>query len=295
MRQIIDFRQQPAGWKTGIYDLDNYEQYAAIAALRSSDLKKMNKSPLHYRAAILNEKPITPQLEKSFAKGKAFDVLILHGRMDFEALITIEPDLNRNTKEYKAWKAAAAGAECILTIEEKSNIIAMQQAANAKSQFAKIFGGAGFRHRVIIWQDSRTGLWCKAEIDFITDNGIVVDLKTTADAGFFFFSRNAAKLGYYNQGAFYLDGLTQVTGIAHNQFYLAAVEVEPPFESHIFKASQEQILRSQYQNEENMGKLLECLETGQWPGYPDHIMDLESGHYIYDDFKEEKGETINGF
>lgn len=293
MSDLSNYLEQPPGWNRGIYDLESYEQYASIKALRSSELKKLRRSPAHYRAAILNPKAITPALERSFSKGKAFDVLILHGESAFQNLVTIEPDLNRNTKAYKGWKKANSDAQCILTETEKNNILQMQAAAFQKKRFSEIFNDAGFRHRVLIWQCSNTGLWCKAEIDFITDDGTLVDLKTTADAGFFFFSRNAARLGYLNQAAFYLEGIEHITGIRHDRFLFAAVETEPPFESHVFRASIEQIDRAREQNLENMQLLRSCLINNEWPGYPDQIMELESGHYIYDDYEAE-GEA-NGF
>lgn len=292
MNEPTNYLKQPEGWRAGIYHLESYEQYASIKALRSSELKKLRKSPAHYKASFSRPKSISAQLEKTFAKGKAFDVLTLHGHHDFEHLITIEPDLNRNTKAYKQWKEKNAGATCILTQEEKKDILDMHTAALKKCRFTEIFEGDGTAHRVIIWQDSATGIWCKAEIDWICSDGTVVDLKSTSDAGFFFFSRNAYRLGYFNQGAHYLNGLTHLTGIKHEKFLLAAVEVEPPFESHVFKVSYEQISRAAQQNEYSMAILKQCFETGNWPGYPDVLLDLDTGHYIFEDLEEEEGEAI---
>lgn len=297
MPDVIDYRQQPIGWKPGIYSLQSYAEYASIKALRSSELKKLNKSPAHYRASLQQPKTVSAQLEKSFAKGKAFDTLILHGMNDFENQVVIEPDLHRATKAYKAWKEKNAAADCILTIAEKRNILSMQDAAGKKRQFSKIFNGDGHPHRVIIWQDTDAGLWCKAEIDWICADGTVVDLKTSMDASFWAFSRNALKFGYPNQGAFYLSGLTHITGIKHTDFLLAVVEVDLPFESHVFRVSNDQLLRAATQNQEAMALLRRCLDENKWPGYPDTILDMDSGHYIYDDFEndEEKGEAIDGF
>lgn len=296
MADIIDYRNQPEGYEPGFYDLDSYEDYAIIPALRSSELKKLRKSPAHYRAAVLHPKSVTPQLQRSFAKGSAFDVLTLHGKEAFDALVTIEPDLNRNTKAYREWKDINAGARCILSHLEKLDIIEMHRCAMLKKCFSDIFAGDGTPHRVIVWQDSTTGLWCKAEIDWICSDGCIVDLKSTADAGFLFFSRNAFRLGYLNQAAHYLSGLTTLTGIKHEQFKFAAVEVEAPYESHVFKATLDQIDRAQFQNEENMAVLLRCLERDEWPGYPDQIVDLDSGQYLFDDYEfEETEDSTYGF
>ena len=289
-----DYTVQPKGWKQDIYELSSYDEYAAIKALRSTQIKILRKSPAHFKAAQQYQKPISAQLRKSFSKGKAFDTLILHGQKAFNDLVITEPDLNRNTKRYRAWKDSIPDDACILTDQEINDIEAMKQAAERKKQFAKVFCEAGFPHRVLVWQCARSGLWCKAELDWITLSGAVVDLKTTADASFWAFSRQAYRLGYFNQGAFYLDGLSHVTGTVHSDFYLAAVEVDPPFESQIFKVSTDQILKAKIENEENMMILAECFRTDQWPGYMDEICDLDSGQHLFDDYENGGGDT-NGF
>lgn len=288
MPSLHNYLEQPTGWEQGIYELDSYEQYAGIKALRSSELKPMRKSPAHYKAAILFPKPVTAAQQRIFDKGKAFDILILHGREELYKAIAAEPIMNRQKKEYKQWRERQAD-KIILLESEIADVFRMADCAMKKKRFSEIFGGPGFPHRVIIWQDRRTGIWCKAEIDWISEAGVVTDLKSTADASFWFFMRNAGRLGYANQGAFYLDGLEHVTGIEHTEFQLAAVEKEPPFESHVFKMSYDQLSRAQMDNEERMQTLAACLKRDVWPGYPDEIMDLDSGQYLYQDYEKMEG------
>lgn len=293
MHEIINYLEQPPGYQPGFYSLESYDDYAAIPALRSSDLKNLRRSPAHFKAAVTHPKPVSPLLEKAFAKGKAFDTLVLHGLQAFEQTVTIEPDLNKNTKAYRQWRAENNGAGCILSAAEKQDILNMVEAAMRKERFSEIFGAPGIPHRVIVWQCPDTELWCKAEIDWITADNAVVDLKSTADAGFWFFQRNAARLGYHGQAAFYLSGLTALTGYPHNEFFFAAVEVDRPYESHVFRVSDEQVQRAMYYNEENMQTLKTCLQTDTWPGYQDDIIDLDSGHYIYETYETE--ETLYGY
>ncbi|WP_054031223.1 PD-(D/E)XK nuclease-like domain-containing protein [Desulfatitalea tepidiphila] len=286
--------EAPGEWEQGIYALESYEQYAGIRALRSSELKRMRKSPAHYKAAIEFEAPVTAMQQRTFDKGKAFDILILHGREAFDKAVVVEPPINKNKNEYKEWRERQGG-KLILSKIERDNVIDMAERARSKRRFSEIFEAPGFPHRVIVWKDARTGIWCKAEIDWITADGRVVDLKSTADASFWFFMRNASRLGYANQGAFYLDGLTQITGVEHTEFYLAAVEVNPPFESHVFKVSFDQVLRAQSDNMDYMEALAQCFKRDEWPGYPDEIMDLDSGQYIYDEYEETEGVDDVGF
>jgi hypothetical protein len=280
---MIDFRKQPKGYDQGIYDIP-FSIYRAIPALNCSKLKKMSKSPLHFKTAIENPvEVITPQMQRIFDKGKAFDLFVLEGGIEtLKAAVAIEPDVNRNTKSYKEWKDKVEPGKLILTESEMIGAVKMAEAAYAKKQFSKLFSD-GIPHRVIIWHDQISGLWCKAEIDWITPDGVVVDLKSTADAGFWFFSRNSRKLKYANQGAFYCAGLTAVTGYLHNRFMLAAVEVDAPYESHVFSVPQEDLESAAAWNEDSMRHIRLCLDTDDFPGYPDEVMDLGSGQYLYED------------
>jgi hypothetical protein len=162
----------------------------------------------------------------------------------------------------------------------------MGAAAYLKKQFSGLFK-AGVAHRVLVWKDLATGLWCKAETDFITDEGILIDVKTTADASFWFFRRNAARLGYINQLAFYLTGLTTITGVLHDQALIAAVETEPPYESHVFKPTVLQLYEASDINYQRIGEITNCLTENKWPGYPDEILCLDSGKYLDDTFRGE--------
>ena len=47
---------------------------------------------------------------------------------------------------------------------------------------------------------------CKSKIDAITNDNILVDLKTTTDCRYQSFKSSCYKYGYYRQSAFYLDG-----------------------------------------------------------------------------------------
>lgn len=291
---IINYLNRPDPWKQGIYDLKTYDDYARIPALRSSDLKKLDKSPLHFKSAMLHKAPISALLQRSFDKGSAFDTLMLHGLTAFENRISIEPKWDKRTDKYQRWKKSNQHL-LILSQTEKEDILQMQHCAMAKKQFANIFHSPGHAHKTIIWQDSSTGIWCKAEIDWICSDGTVVDLKTAADASFWFFQRQASRLGYANQGAFYLEGLRHVTGIEHDRFFLAVVETSRPFESHVFRVGSDQLINAHTENQTRMEVLRRCLHTGQWPGYQDRIIDLESGHYEYDDSLDDMEENLNGF
>jgi exodeoxyribonuclease VIII len=293
---MIDFRIQPPGYDQGIYDI-GYDEYRAIPALNSSRLKHLAKTPAHFKAAEEQPQEDNPPARQTmFDIGTAFDMMMLEGGPDaLEGRLSIEPTFlkkdgtpyasQRSTNDYKEWRSRQPEGNLILTPAEYKSVKDMCESVQKKTQFTRLFE-KGVPHRVLIWQCPRTGLWCKAEIDWITDDGIIVDLKSAADCGFWFFSKNARKLGYVNQGMFYAEGLTRVTGVIHNEFLLAVAEKEPPFESHVFVPTEDQKDTARDQNEERMDTLLHCLETDTWPGYPDFLICLESGQYFEDDLSQ---------
>lgn len=280
--KMIDFRDKPKKYEQGIYEMP-FSQYMKIPALNSSKLKAMRRTPAHFEAAIRIPEEITPIKQRTFDKGTAFDILIKLGQDALVEKVAVEPALNKNTKEYKEFKKLAQEADkLILGHTELEDIFNMGKAAFNKQQFKALFTN-GYPNKVLIWQDDGTKLWCKAEIDWITSDGVVVDLKTTADADFWFFAKAARRFGYINQAAFYLSGLTTVTGHYHEDYLLAAVEKEDPFESHIFRPSQAQILDARDENKDRMEQILWCLNKDSWPGYLDCIMDLDTGMYEDED------------
>lgn len=291
---MIDFRNAPPGYPQGIYDMD-FEQYIKIPALNSSKLKHLRKTPAHFKAAL--EAPpedLTTAQRRMFAIGKAFDIYVLEGRQTLIGKVAIEPALRRNTKKYKNWRTLAdAAGRIVLSANDYYGVLTMAKCAYKKTKFSDLFS-AGYPHRVIIWQDTKTGLWCKAEIDWITPDSVVVDLKSSADADWWFFQRLANRLGYVNQAAHYLSGLTAVTGKEHLESRLAVVEKDPPYESHVFKPSIDQILRAKQENDDRMDRLKHCLDSDLWPGYLDLVVDLDSGQY-YDDFTPEEMEVDFNF
>ena len=115
---------------------------------------------------------------------------------------------------------------------------------------------------------------CKIRPDKLPGNGICVDIKTTDDASPEGFSKSCANYGYHIQAAFYLEGLTRITGEQHDTFVFIAVEKTPPYGIGVYYASHDFIAKGR----ELMGKALdiysECLKTNLWPCYSAEAKEL---------------------
>ena len=282
---MVNFLEAP-GLKPGFHKMP-FEEYLAIPALNSSSLKQMAKTPKHFMAALGKKKTFSWGTQQAIKIGKAFDRYFLD-RENFSVMI--EPDLNKNTKVYKEWASNVPDGMLVLSKEDMETVKNMAESVYQKKIFKDIFG-SGTSHLVMIWQDMASELWCKAEIDWISDNGILVDLKTSHDITRHIFYRTAMNLGYHNQLAFYLSGLTKITNTVHNECYIAAVEQTEPYEAIMFRPSTSTMSVASQENLERMISLRYCFERNEWPGYQDEIFCLESGSYIYTEtIEEEEGD-----
>jgi len=111
------------------------------------------------------------------------------------------------------------------------------------------------------------GVMCQIRIDHYNPDYGIIDLKScnNLDA----FQYNIAKFGYPTSGVFYRE----VFQAASKEFfppnyYLVAVEKNPPYRTGIWKFSEEVMEMSEKMNAKNIKHFKECSETGVWPmGY----------------------------
>ena len=291
---MIDYRNQSL--EQGIFELPDYETYSRIPALTSSSIKAMRKTPAHFKHYIENK---VDDPSPAMVVGKAFDLAMLRPDHFETRVVADETKLNRNTTKFKEWakKVEDSGGFYLPAKGDKTtraDIVKMVEQVKQKRSVAELLDD-GYPARTIVWYDDEYGLWCKGEIDWLTTSGIVCDVKKAMDAGFFAFSRQARRLGYDIQAAWYLRGLTKITGYRHEQFRWIVAENTPPFESQVYAISPRVLMDAQARIDELVLKIRTCLETGEYPGYPDHPIDLESGQQIYDDTLLDTDEYADGF
>ena len=114
---------------------------------------------------------------------------------------------------------------------------------------------------------------CKGRLDFVTQSGVLVDLKTTRDASPEGFGRECARYDYHGQAAFYRDGYAAATG-QHLPYVLVAVEVNRPYVVQVYRLHDDVLAlgREKYRN--LLARLNVCRKESRWPGYGDAELDL---------------------
>ena len=124
----------------------------------------------------------------------------------------------------------------------------------------------GKAEQSFFWTDSETGVECKCRPDFLRSDGLVIDVKTTADASVEAFVKSAYNYRYYVQAWWYLHGLRQC-GIDAKDFIFIAVEKEPPYAVCVYAADDLMLQLGERESMKNLKTYAECLKSDIWYGY----------------------------
>ena len=155
----------------------------------------------------------------------------------FESRYALAPDLNKNTKEYKAFKESL-GEKLPIDADDKLRIDAMVKNIKAHVLASAIL--AGKHEKSFFWIDKETDLLCRCRPDSIHLNaGIIADLKSADDISPDEWIKKAYDLGYHVQAAFYLDGVKAAIEQSGNtlglqnvpdKFVFVAAESKAPYQ-----------------------------------------------------------------
>lgn len=251
------------------------EVYHALPYVSSSYLKKFKSCPADALMAV--EKTACMEL------GSALHCYILEGEEEFEKkyVVMFESELNKNTKEYKqmASEFAAANADKTILPSLTAKMPTMDVIKGVQNRLRNhpaanyMLSQEGLTEVTLIWDDPKTGLRCKARLDFFAE-GIIVDLKKTADAQKF---RNTlVNLNYDIQSAWYLAG-AQACALPATKFAFIAMEAEAPFKVATGFLSDRWAEYGRKEIDRLLGLVKQCLERNYFPAYeiPGHIESLD--------------------
>jgi exodeoxyribonuclease VIII len=244
-------------------------RYEDIDAVNASTLKVLwRQSPKHYQEVLRTPRKETPAL----ALGIAAHMAILEP-MRYARHYAIRPEgLDGRTAAGKAW-LAQYGHLPTLTHEQHGLCLAMQTAVEAHPVAAGLLG-PGQVERILQWTDEETGVACKGRLDLVLKDGTLVDLKTARDVSPRVFGAQAAKLGYHFSLAFYRDGLATL-GCAPRRVFIVAVESVPPHDVVAYRVPEEVLDRGRDEYRNTLVRLVECRNTGRWPGQGEDECTLE--------------------
>jgi exodeoxyribonuclease VIII len=253
----------------GFYNMGNSE-YHNGPGLSSSILKKIVlQSPAH--AMIKTEQ--TPAM----AFGSAFHARILEPEIFEKQYTTLPEGVTLRHKEGKQIQAnAAAKGIQVLPQEDASAINSMRESLMANRTTRNLLTKSpGINEQAAFWTEPATGVLCKCKPDRrLFDKPYLIDLKTCTSATPKEFGRDVFRFGYYISAAFYLRGLSYLTGDRWRTFVLIAVEKTPPYGVRVFPMSDMWIMMGEEMVQQGLMTYAQCLNTGHWPCYPTAPVDI---------------------
>ena len=259
--------QQPMGL---IHDLD-IEAYHSGPGISKSGLDDMDP-PARYYALHLD--PNRPERVQTASQrvGTLAHCAILEPEQ-FAKRYAVGPDVIRSTKIWKEWEASLpAGVEAIKP-DEAAVAWKQRESVLKLPGMAEILS-AGAAEVSAFWEDPYTGVLCRCRPDYAFTDALI-DLKTVGRGDTFGFSRQAPKLNYHVQDAFYSWGYAMASGMLERDFWFLTVEAEYPYLAARHRLPVEAKNEGLALVRNKLDLYAACLHNNEWPGYPGEIQTVD--------------------
>lgn len=187
-------------------------------------------------------------------------------------IVVVDADSWRTAKAREQQAAAYAAQRIPLLAADMALVEAMAEALAAHPIAGKVFRN-GRPEQTLVWRDERTGIMCRALLDWLPDRGRAwPDYKTALSAYPDDFRRPADNYGYAQQAAHYLAG-ARALGLAGDDaaFVFVVQEKEPPYLVSVIELDSLSLRIGAQRNRQAMSIYQHCTETGEWPGYGDDV------------------------
>jgi len=186
--------------------------------------------------------------------------------------VVVYPGKVRRGKEWDAFLATHTGC-CILNKREHDQASAIADAIKRNEVASRLLFTPGvIRERRLDWE--WMGRQCRSTPDarhFRT----LVELKSCRSSQPEVFTRDAERMGYHAQLAFYRRAIETVTGVRPQDIYIVAVEQKAPYAVTVFRLTERALEQGERLVRLWFEQLLACEAAQQWPEYSHSIVDFD--------------------
>ncbi|MBY6104981.1 PD-(D/E)XK nuclease-like domain-containing protein [Ferrimonas balearica] len=246
--------------------------YHASAPISSSALKTFDESPLKYKHQYIDghKRKETPAL----ALGSLIHSVVLEPD-NLVNEYAVAPAADKRTKigkELHAEHLALCKEKGLTSITEADlrKAVAVSDALHGDSLVAPLLVG-GKAELSAVWADPTYGVLCKCRPDYWRESdGLIVDLKTTADAHPDAVERSIIDYGYALSAAWYVEGMKNL-GYENVRFVHVFVEKEPPYNRSVIEMDEDWLRIGQRQWSRALKGLYGAKE---WNSYPSHATQI---------------------
>lgn len=245
--------------------------YHSSAGVSKHGLDLIRHAPALYLHRKNNPEEQTPAMRWGTL---AHTVILEPDKFDDEVFVL--PPCDRRTKEGKETYAQAmreAAGRTIITMDEAQQLEGMKDAFYADKACRNAVQYIEYVEASLYWIDQVQDVQCRARMDAIRKDGVIVDYKTTDNASPAAFLRSVMSFRYHVQAAFYLDSLKAVTG-QDGTFLLVAQEKKPPYLACVYIVGQDMVDQGRREYMQDLKTYRHCFDTGDWPGISAYPMEL---------------------
>lgn len=256
--------------------LETLEQYHQHPALGCSGVKEILRSPkhFHHRYILGNRRDETEALRF----GTIAHAAIVEPKRFLESYV-IEPKFVGKTKDGRdsersaaakemraEWEASLEADAILVTQDDADAIVGMIESVQGHPDAcAALKNGIPERsYYATLRSPSGRELRMKTRPDYVRDDGPLVDLKSTINAGFDAFRSQIRKMDWDTQAAIGTDIVEALTG-KREDFIWIAVEKEPPYCCAVYVANDVPIEIGRKFYRRAMDTYIQCLDEDRWP------------------------------
>lgn len=249
-----------------IYPGLSFAEYRAIDAVNASLLWTLKtRSPAHAKWEKEHPSPDTPAL----ILGRAIHSKLLEPTT-WDKYYAVRPVCDGRTREGRVILdrfRQEAGDRDQLKTDDYETVCQVER--SVRGQQCRELICSGRAEVVIVWVDAKTGLLCKARLDYERGDGIthyIPDVKSTQNASRDSFERDIAAYGYYMQAAYYCWGWKVLTNEDSVWTWLA-VEKDAPWIAKVWEPKKKTMKAGRLACRAALDTYAECVKTGTWPAY----------------------------
>lgn len=236
-----------------------FADYCAIDAINISTLLHMGASAKQCKHVMDNGTGDTATL----ALGRAIHSAVLEPVAFAQTVVTFPG--RRSGKKWDAFQVEHAGKTIISEkdLETATNVaLSVRQNPIARNYLAK-----GKVEHTLQW--AQEGHACKGRVDFLTDDDVLIDVKSARDITPGGFGRSVAKYHYNTKMAWYRHAIAEAMGRQVRRCVFIAVQSVEPFDIAIETLTEWQLASGDDHWQSLFAEWSECKRTDRWPGHGD--------------------------
>jgi hypothetical protein len=252
--------------------------YHALPGISHHNLMAARRSPAHFIDALRGGS-CEPTAAMVF--GRLVHTMLLEPGLVASQYQIARGDLrgkrNTRTKAYDEWVSAQPQEVEIIDSDDYRKARAMVEAARSNRLVDNMLSGGSYE--VSFWGvHPETDLLVKARPDYVVSRSdgrvVLVDYKTTIDAGYDEFARAVARYGYHYQAGHHVLATQLATGKTVAHYVWVAQEKSAPYHVAAYSIDPEDLKTAMADVTLYLREIGRCASEWRYPSYPERVQPL---------------------